>query len=250
MNAYPYDLHIHSCLSPCGDDDMTPNNLVGMAALSGCQVIAITDHNTCKNAGAVMEAGREAGLLVVPGMELCTAEEAHVVCLFETLEGAMVFDQYVWENMPHIPNRPEIFGEQRLMDSQDRQTGLLEDLLLVSSFLGVDQVPEIAARYGGVAFPAHVNRDSYSVLASLGTIPPRGGVHRRGGHQGLRPGGPGEDLPPAERPEDPAQLRLSLPGDPGHGGASFHPSAGAFLPGGGGGHPPGKGEGLRDSHCM
>ena len=175
MNAYPYDLHIHSCLSPCGDDDMTPNNLAGMAALSGCQVIAITDHNTCKNAGAVMEAGREAGLMVVPGMELCTAEEAHVVCLFETLEGAMAFDQYVWENMPHIPNRPEIFGEQRLMDSQDRQIGLLEDLLLVSSFLGVDQVPEIAARYGGVAFPAHVNRDSYSVLASLGTIPPETG---------------------------------------------------------------------------
>ena len=175
MNAYPYDLHIHSCLSPCGDDDMTPNNLVGMAALSGCQVIAITDHNTCKNAGAVMEAGREAGLLVVPGMELCTAEEAHVVCLFETLEGAMAFDQYVWENMPHIPNRPEIFGEQRLMDSQDRQTGLLEDLLLVSSFVGVDQVVGLVAQYGGVAFPAHVDRDSFSVIASLGAIPAEAG---------------------------------------------------------------------------
>ena len=100
MTSYPYDLHIHSCLSPCGDDDMTPNNLVGMAALSGCQVIAVTDHNSCKNAGAVMRAGEEAGLLVLPGMELCTAEEAHVVCLFETLEGAMAFDGYVYGHMP------------------------------------------------------------------------------------------------------------------------------------------------------
>ena len=93
MNTYHYDLHIHSCLSPCGDNDMTPNNLVQMALLSGCDVIALTDHNTCRNAPAAMEAGARNGLLVIPGMELCTAEEAHVVCLFETLEGALEFDR-------------------------------------------------------------------------------------------------------------------------------------------------------------
>ena len=80
MNTYHYDLHIHSCLSPCGDNDMTPNNLVQMALLSGCDVIALTDHNTCRNAPAAMEAGARNGLLVIPGMELCTAEEAHVAC--------------------------------------------------------------------------------------------------------------------------------------------------------------------------
>ena len=67
MNTYHYDLHIHSCLSPCGDNDMTPNNLVQMALLSGCDVIALTDHNTCRNAPAAMEAGARNGLLVIPG---------------------------------------------------------------------------------------------------------------------------------------------------------------------------------------
>lgn len=175
MNSYCYDLHVHSCLSPCGDNDMTPNNLVQMALLSGCQILAITDHNTCRNAPAAMEAGERNGLLVIPGMELCTSEEAHVVCLFETLEGALDFDRYVYENMPHVPNRPEIFGEQRILNGEDEQIGAEENLLLVSSFISVDQVVSLTGQYGGVAFPAHVNRDSYSVIASLGAIPPEAG---------------------------------------------------------------------------
>lgn len=151
---------------------MTPNNIANMAALSGCEIIAITDHNTCKNAASVMKAGESCGLLVLPGMELCTSEEAHVVCLFETLEGAMGFDAYIYKNMPHVKNKAEIFGEQRLLDENDELMGLEENLLLVSSFIGVNDVVSLAEEYGGTAFPAHVDRDSYSVLASLGTIPP------------------------------------------------------------------------------
>ncbi len=175
MNSFAYDLHIHSCLSPCGDNDMTPNNLVNMAALSGCEIIALTDHNTCRNAAAAMKAGEGVGVLVVPGMELCTSEEAHVVCLFDTLEGAMEFDSYIYKNMPHVPNKAEIFGEQRLLDEEDRLVGLEENLLLVSSFIGVNQVKALAEEYGGTAFPAHVDRDSYSVIASLGAIPAEAG---------------------------------------------------------------------------
>ena len=174
MTAYTYDLHIHSCLSPCGDNEMTPNNLVGMAAVMGLDIIAITDHNTCKNAPAVLKAAEEAGILAIPGMELCTAEEAHVVCLFETLEGAMDFDRYIYDNMPHIKNKAEIFGEQRILDQDDQLTSTLEDLLLVSSFIGVDEVKALTEQYGGTAFPAHVDRDSYSVIAALGSIPPEG----------------------------------------------------------------------------
>ncbi len=175
MTAYTYDLHIHSCLSPWGDNEMTPNNLVGMAAVMGLDIIAITDHNTCKNAPAVLKVAEEAGLLALPGMELCTAEEAHVVCLFETLEGAMDFDSYIYNSMPHIKNKAEIFGEQRILDGNDQLTGTLEDLLLVASFVGADEVKALCEQYGGTAFPAHVNRDSYSVIASLGSIPPEGG---------------------------------------------------------------------------
>lgn len=175
MTSFAYDFHIHSCLSPCGDDDMTPNNLVNMAALSGCEIIALTDHNTCRNAPAALKAGEAAGLLVVPGMELCTSEEAHVVCLFDTLEGAMEFDSYIYKNMPHIPNKAEIFGEQCIRNEEDELLGVEENLLLVSSFVGVNDVLPLAERFGGTAFPAHVNRDSYSVIASLGAIPPEAG---------------------------------------------------------------------------
>ena len=86
-----YDLHIHSCLSPCGDDDMTPNNLVHMAALAGLQVIAVADHNTTKNVPAAVKVGEECGVLVVPAMELTTKEDIHVLCLLPSLEQAETF---------------------------------------------------------------------------------------------------------------------------------------------------------------
>ena len=91
MKLY-YDLHLHSCLSPCGDNDMSPYNLANMAKLLGYDIIALTDHNSCENCESVIKLGKEIGLTVVPGMELCTAEEIHNVCLFPTLEKAMERD--------------------------------------------------------------------------------------------------------------------------------------------------------------
>ena len=94
---YYYDLHLHSCLSPCGDMDMTPNNIVNMAKLLGLDVIALTDHNTSLNCKAAMEVGQEVGLVVIPGMELTTSEDIHAVCLFPTLEQAIDWNDYVDE---------------------------------------------------------------------------------------------------------------------------------------------------------
>ena len=95
MNRYFYDLHIHSCLSPCADDDMTPNNIAGMAALKGLNIIALTDHNSCKNCPAFFEACKRYGIIPVAGMELSTAEDIHLVCLFPELESAMTFDREI-----------------------------------------------------------------------------------------------------------------------------------------------------------
>lgn len=175
MESYTYDLHMHSCLSPCGDDDMTPNNMVNMAALLGCRILAVTDHNTCKNAPAAMKVGEQVGVLVIPGMELCTSEEAHVVCLFENAESALAFDAYVQEHTMHVPNRPEIFGDQLLMDENDEIIGVLDELLITATDISVNDVQRLAMEYNGVAFPAHVDKDAYSVTASLGAIPPEAG---------------------------------------------------------------------------
>lgn len=175
MRRYRYDLHTHSCLSPCGDDDMTPNNLVNMAALLGCEILALTDHNTCQNVPAAVRVGEAAGVLVIPGMELCTAEEAHVVCLFETVEGALAFDEYAAAHTVCIPNRPEIFGEQRILNERDEETGKIDRLLITATEIGVNEVQALAALYGGAAFPAHVDKNAYSVTAALGAVPPEAG---------------------------------------------------------------------------
>ncbi len=176
MKVY-YDLHLHSCLSPCGDEDMTPYNLVHMAALQGLQMIALTDHNSCLNCPAAMQVGEEAGVLVIPGMELCTAEEAHVVCLFPGLEQALRFSDYVRVHIPPIPNRPEIFGEQHIMNAGDGILGLEELLLTTASDIRVDRVAQLVHGYGGVCFPAHLDRPAYSVIASLGAFERAWGFH-------------------------------------------------------------------------
>lgn len=167
-----YDLHLHSCLSPCGSGDMTPNNLVNMALLLGYDIIALTDHNSCRNVPAAVRAGAARGLPVVPGMELCTQEEAHVICLFPTVEAALDFDRYVAQRIPKIRNRPEIFGCQTVMDEQDTVIGEEETLLLNAASISVNHVRSLACGFGGTAFPAHVDRSAYSVLSSLGSLPP------------------------------------------------------------------------------
>jgi hypothetical protein len=171
MNVY-YDLHLHSCLSPCGDMDMTPNNLVNMAALLGLQVIALTDHNTCLNCEAAMKVGDAVGVLVIPGMELTTAEDIHAVCLFPTLEKALAFSAYVDEHRIKVKNKAEIYGRQVIMNEDDEEIGEIEHLLLPASFIGIAEAYRAAQEHGGICYPAHIDRDSLSILSVLGEIDP------------------------------------------------------------------------------
>lgn len=172
-----YDLHIHSCLSPCADIEMTPNNIVNMSVLNGLEVIAITDHNSCKNCKALVEAGKKANLLVIPGMEICTNEDIHVICLFETVTDAENFSTYVYSNMPLIPHRPDIFGEQIIMNSDDIEISRESYLLLNATNISVNDILSTTNKYNGTAFPAHIDRSSYSVISSLGDIPPETGFN-------------------------------------------------------------------------
>ncbi len=174
MRIY-YDLHLHSCLSPCGSDEMTPVNIVNMALLLGYDMIALTDHNSCRNTPAAVKIGEENGLTVVPGMELCTAEEAHVICLFPTVNAAMRFQRYVTERSVKIKNKPEIFGRQLVMDEYETVIDEEENLLLNAAAISVNDIQRAAHDFGGAAFPAHVDRNAFSVIASLGAIPPEAG---------------------------------------------------------------------------
>ncbi len=171
MNRYYYDLHIHSCLSPCGDDDNTPNNIAGMGVLAGLNIMALTDHNTCKNCPAFFEAAKKQGIVPVAGMELTTAEDIHIVCLFEFLEDAMAFDKEVEKHRILFPNRVDIYGEQMIMDGDDNVIGTDEYLLSNATDITVEECPELVEHFGGVCYPAHIDRQANGIISTLGTFP-------------------------------------------------------------------------------
>ena len=166
-----YDFHIHSALSPCGDKDMTPNNIVNMAAISGLDTIAVSDHNTVGNVRSAIEAGKMCGVNVIPGMEVETSEEVHILTLYPSIEIAEDVAKEVYKKLPDIKNRPDIFGEQIYMDEEDNITGYEEKLLISPTTLALEELFDLVKSAGGLFIPAHVDRHSYSVLTNLGFIP-------------------------------------------------------------------------------
>lgn len=168
---YFYDLHLHSALSPCGDEDMTPNNIVNMALLKGLDIIALSDHNSAGNLRAVAKAAGSR-LLVIPAIEVESAEEVHIVCYFPSVDRAEQFSEELKAQLPPIENRPDIFGRQLYLNEKDEVTGEEHQLLVCASGLSIEQVFSLTANYGGASVPAHIDRSSSSILSNLGFIPP------------------------------------------------------------------------------
>lgn len=166
-----YDLHIHSALSPCGDNDMTPNNIVNMAYLKKLDVIAITDHNSMFNVLPAMEVAVNRGILVVPGIEVNTKEELHVLCYFPTIEEGMNFQDIIYNSLPDIDNREDLFGQQLVMDRDDNVIDTVKKMLLSSSKYSLEEIFELVKEYNGVLVPAHIDKSSFSIISSLGFIP-------------------------------------------------------------------------------
>ena len=172
-----YDFHIHSCLSPCGDNEMTVNNIVNMAVIKGLDVIALTDHNSSKNCPAFLAAAKKAYIKALPGMEITTMEEVHAICLFESLDYAMAFDSYVYALLPEIKNQPEIFGEQILLNEQDQKVGYVDKLLANASAISFYELNDLMKEFGGIYFPAHIEKPAFSLLSNLGFFPPDCPMH-------------------------------------------------------------------------
>ena len=172
MLKLSYDLHIHSCLSPCGDDDMTPANIVGMAALKNLDVIAVTDHNACRNCPAVLTLAGRQNIIAIAGMELCTMEEVHVLCLFSCLEDALEFDAYVYSRLIKIRNKEGIFGKQQVYDAEDRIIATEPYLLINAAAISFDELEDLLREFHGIYIPAHIDKSSNSLLSNLGFIPP------------------------------------------------------------------------------
>jgi hypothetical protein len=165
------DLHIHSALSPCADDEMTPNNIVNMATVLGLQVIAVTDHQAADNVPAIMQLAKRAGIICVPGIEVQTKEEVHLLVYFPECSILQAFAEQIQAHFAEDWPASSFFGRQLIMDAEDKVVGEHSALLLQSTRLSLDQVWQVATRWGGVCVPAHLDRPAFSLLSQLAFLP-------------------------------------------------------------------------------
>lgn len=171
------DLHIHSCLSPCAGLGMTPKKIVLRSLEAGLSIIAVTDHNSAENVPAVIAAASGTGLLVVPGMEISTVEEVHILGLFESCASAMEMQQLVFDHLMPGTNDENLFGLQVIANENDEVEGFNTRLLIGSTTLDVSRTVESIHRLNGIAVFSHIDRESYSILSQLGFIPAGIGIN-------------------------------------------------------------------------
>ncbi len=171
MNLFA-DLHIHSCLSPCGDNDMTPGNILGMAVVKGLDAVAISDHNAARNLPAAQKIADAYGLLLVPAIEITTKEEVHMLGYFPDVDTAVEFGAMLKEHLPKKKNKPSFFGEQLVMDEDDQVIDTEDALLIGAADLSLEECAAQVREAGGVPVPAHINRGNNGLLINLGFMPP------------------------------------------------------------------------------
>ena len=171
MNFFA-DLHIHSCLSPCGDNDMTPGNILGMAVVKGLEIVAISDHNAARNLPAAEKIAAAYGLLLVPAIEITTSEEVHMLGYFPDVQTAVDFGAMLKTHLPPKKNKPSFFGEQLVMDEDDNVIDHEDALLIGATDLSLEECAAKVRAVGGVPVPAHINRGSNGLLVNLGMMPP------------------------------------------------------------------------------
>lgn len=168
----PIDLHVHTALSPCGDEAMRPAEILLSAERRGIRVLGVVDHSTAGNARAVLEAAPAFDLRVLVGLEVESAEGVHLLGLFDSAEAALSMDEEVSAHLPNLPNRPEVLGEQYRLDEWGRVIGIEERLLVVATDLSVEQLAQAICARGGVAIAAHIDRSSHGLIPLLGFVPP------------------------------------------------------------------------------
>jgi PHP family Zn ribbon phosphoesterase len=171
LKNFKADLHIHSCLSPCGDWDMSPKKIIQKSLEKHLDLIAICDHNTVENVSATLREGKKQGLAVLTGMEICSREEVHLVTLFKNIEEGLKMQEYVYAHLPG-KNKPEVFGHQVIADEHDQVLGENPRLLIGATQLSLAEIVKKVHQLGGICISSHVDRPSYSIIGQLGFIPP------------------------------------------------------------------------------
>ncbi|MGA2624268.1 MAG: PHP domain-containing protein [Bacteroidota bacterium] len=170
LTAFTADLHMHTCLSPCGDLLMSPKKITARVLERSLDIIAITDHNSVENAQAVMKAAAGMNVVVLPGMEVCTREEIHVLAIFENLKSALELQDIVYAHLTG-ENDPEVFGEQIVANENDEVEGSQKKFFIGAVDLPLEELEKSIHRLNGMVIASHIDRESYSVIGQLGFLP-------------------------------------------------------------------------------
>jgi len=170
LRSYKVDLHIHSCLSPCGELEMSPKAIVEKSLEKGLDLIAVSDHNSAENVGAVIRAGRQRGLAVLASLEISSKEEVHSLAVFDREEQALQMQTLIYRHMRGT-NRPDLFGDQVVVNEFDEVEGFNDRLLIGAVQLDLQEIVKAVHRLGGLSIASHVDRPSFSILSQLGFFP-------------------------------------------------------------------------------
>lgn len=172
MRDYKADLHVHTVLSPCGDLEMSPVNIVNEAIRKKIDILGITDHNSTRHAPLISRLAEKFGIFVLCGAEVTTREEIHCLAFFEDLKTLSAFQDYLEAHLKGVPNDPKYFGYQVVVDEFDQVLEEVEPLLISALDQNIDQVEKKVHQLNGLFIPAHIDRPSYSMISQLGFIPP------------------------------------------------------------------------------
>jgi PHP family Zn ribbon phosphoesterase len=170
LRPFKADLHIHTCLSPCTELDMSPQVILKAAKKKEIDIIGICDHNSSENSRAVMNAARKMNIIVFPGMEVTSQEEVHVLALFDDIESALTLQEHVYANLPG-ENDEEAFGMQVIVNEKEEVLGLSNKLLIGATTIPLEKIIKIIHSLKGIAIASHIDRESFSLISQLGFIP-------------------------------------------------------------------------------
>lgn len=172
LRPFKADLHVHTCLSPCTELDMSPRNILAAAKTKGIDILGICDHNSSENSLAIINASQSErmNIYVIPGMEVTTREEVHVLALFDDIKDALGLQDHVYRNLPG-KNDEEVFGMQVVVNEKQEVLGFSDKLLIGATTIPLEEVLHLIHSLNGLAIASHIDREAFSIIGQLGFIP-------------------------------------------------------------------------------
>jgi PHP family Zn ribbon phosphoesterase len=170
LRLFKADLHIHTCLSPCTELNMSPKGILTAAKKKGIDILGICDHNSSENSLAIMKAAKKMHIHILPGMEVTSEEEVHVLALFDDIGNALKLQEQVYQNLPG-KNDEETFGMQVIVNEKEEVLGFSDKLLIGATTIPIDEVLRLIHNFEGLAIASHINREAFSIISQLGFVP-------------------------------------------------------------------------------